>query len=64
MAVALKFAPWLLPSPFQQKQVASLMTSPSHALTPLTPEEMQLQRRRRVQLYEGASFPQCVFVTV
>lgn len=55
MAVALKFAPWLLPSPFQQKQVASLITSPSHALTPLTPEEMQLQRRRRVQLYEGLS---------
>ena len=55
IAAAVKFAPWLLPSPFQQKQVASLMTSPAQTLTPLTQQELQLQQKRRQQLYAGLS---------
>jgi hypothetical protein len=55
IAAAVKFAPWLLPSPFQQKQVASLMTSPAQTLTPLTQQELLLQQKRRQQLYGGLS---------
>jgi hypothetical protein len=55
IAAAIKFAPWLLPSPFQQKQVARLMTSPTHSLTPLTQHELQLQQKSRIKLYEGLS---------
>jgi hypothetical protein len=55
IAAAVKFAPWLLPSPFQQKQVVRLMTLPNHALTPLTQHELWLQQQSRIKLYEGLS---------
>jgi hypothetical protein len=45
----------MLPSPFQQKQVASLMTSPAHALPAITRDELQRQQAKRMQLYAGLS---------
>jgi hypothetical protein len=55
IAAAVRFAPWLLPSPFQQKQVARLMTAPAQTLTPLTQHELRLQQKSRIKLYEGLS---------
>ncbi len=55
ITLAVKFAPWVLPSPFQRKQVAGLMTSVPPTLTALTPAELRLQQQKRMQLYAGLS---------